>query len=132
MSGDGSHRFTRPMRLRRSSEFQSVFQARQSVADGTLIVYARKNSLDTSRLGLSVSRKIGNAVVRNRWKRLIRESFRQSRSQLPVGFDYVVIPRRGVRPDAALVRASFPAVAKRAVAKALRHAKDGDRMTEST
>ncbi len=50
------------------------------------------------RLGISISRKVGVAVVRNRWKRLLREAFRQTAMTLPPGIDLVVVPRTGVEP----------------------------------
>lgn len=55
---------------------------------------ARPNSFDFPRLGTTVSRKVGNAVVRNRWKRRLREIFRRNRDAIPSGFDYVVIVRK--------------------------------------
>ena len=58
----------------------------------TLTVFAAPNDLGLLRVGLSVSRKHGNAVVRNRIKRRLREAFRQSLLQLPVGLDLVLIP----------------------------------------
>jgi ribonuclease P protein component len=65
------------------------------VSDGLLVVYAAANGLPHPRVGLSVSRKVGNAVVRNRWKRLLREAFRLSQPSLPVGLDFILIPRSG-------------------------------------
>ncbi len=53
------------------------------------------NDLSYSRLGLSVSRKVGNAVKRNRVKRLIRELFRKNKDKFPKGYDIVFIPRKG-------------------------------------
>jgi ribonuclease P protein component len=70
-----------------------VFQARVSVADGVFIVYGLENDEGLSRLGLSVSRKVGGAVVRNRWKRVLREAFRLNVERLPPGLDYVIVPR---------------------------------------
>lgn len=64
-----------------------------------LLIFGCPNDLPYPRLGLSVSRKMGNAVTRNRWKRLIREAFRLNREKLPVGVDLVVIPRQGVDPE---------------------------------
>ena len=93
-----STNFEKFRRLRASGDFQRVFRRRRSVADDLIIIYGRKNGRTYSRLGLSVSRKIGGAVIRNRWKRLIRESFRQLHSQLPVGLDLVVIPRQNSIP----------------------------------
>jgi len=90
------YHFPRSFRLRRTEQFQRVFTVRRSAADHAIIVFAAPNELPHCRLGLSVSSKIGNAVVRNRWKRLIREAFRKSLSELPGGFDLVVVPQRNV------------------------------------
>jgi len=90
------HQFPPSFRLRRTGQFQRVCTARRSAADRVIIVFAAPNELPHCRLGLSVSSKIGNAVVRNRWKRLIREAFRKSWSELPGGFDIVVLPQRNV------------------------------------
>ncbi|MFM9117907.1 MAG: ribonuclease P protein component, partial [Planctomycetota bacterium] len=65
-----------------------------------------------TRLGLSVSRPVGNSVVRHRWKRRIREAFRQEDTQLPVGVDLVVRPKRGARLDFAAIRQSLPRLAQ--------------------
>jgi ribonuclease P protein component len=88
--------FPKSFRLRSTGQFQHVFTVRHSAADDAIIVFAAPNELPHCRLGLSVSKKIGNAVVRNRWKRLIREAFRKSYSELPSGFDLVVLPQRNV------------------------------------
>jgi ribonuclease P protein component len=92
----GEHHFSKFLRLRSTGQFQRVFAARNSAADHTLIVLAASSELPHCRLVLSVSKKVGNAVVRNRWKRLIREAFRKSKSELPSGFDFVVLPQRNV------------------------------------
>jgi len=60
-----------------------------------------------SRIGLSVSKRVGNSPIRNRWKRLIRESFRLQKAQLPLNIDIVVRPKRGAVPDFDLIFASL-------------------------
>ena len=59
------------------------------------IVYGRTNGRPISRLGITVSRKVGKAVVRNRVKRLVREAFRRNREALPTGLDLVFVARAG-------------------------------------
>jgi len=101
------------LRLARDQDFQRVFENRRSVADDWLILYACFNQLGYSRVGLTVSRKVGNAVVRNRWKRMIREAFRRRRHEVPVGVDFVVLPKRGRSPDGQRISDSLVALAKR-------------------
>ena len=94
-------RFPPKHHIRRGGDFDRVFKRRCSASDGRLLVFGDFSGLSHSRLGLSVSRKVGGAVVRNRWKRLIREAFRLSREKLPVGIDLVVIPRPVNKPELA-------------------------------
>lgn len=107
-------RFRPEHRLLRSSDFVRVYERKASVADGVLIVHACESDEPTARLGLTVSRKIGKANVRNRWKRIIREAFRRVRADLPTGVDLVVTPRTGIEPDYAAVFASLPQLVERA------------------
>ncbi len=69
------------------------------------------------RLGLSVSRKFGHAVMRNRWKRLLREAFRICREELPQGIDLVVIPRGGDDPELGVLLQSLPGLANKIAQK---------------
>lgn len=62
------------------------------------MVFGFPNGLEITRLGLSVSRKVGGSVERQRWKRRIREAFRCQRHQLPVGLDLIVIPKAQAQP----------------------------------
>ena len=89
----GSHRFGSDKRLRRRSEFQRVFETGFRVHGRFLTLVAAPNRTGVARLGLVASRKLGNAVQRNRAKRLIRDIFRQVSNARP-GLDVVVIPRR--------------------------------------
>jgi len=111
---DHPHPFSFPpqRRLRHSREFRKVFDHRQSVSDQTLILYGQPNGLKYGRLGLSVSKKAGNAVIRNRWKRRIREGFRQQPNAV-AGWDWVVIPRRGATCDTLQIAKSLATLTNR-------------------
>jgi ribonuclease P protein component len=87
--------------LRRPADFKAVYERRRSAANDFLIVYARPNGLPHLRLGLSVSKKFGKAVQRNKLRRLYREAFRLGRAGLPTGLDLVLIPRRPEPPPLA-------------------------------
>ncbi|MHC4179263.1 MAG: ribonuclease P protein component [Planctomycetota bacterium] len=106
-------RFPRAYRIRRQADFQRAYGRRCMASDRLLLVFGCANDLPHPRLGLSVSRKIGKAVVRNRWKRLLREAFRLSRQRLPVGIDLVVVPRPDVEPRLAELLESLPQLADR-------------------
>jgi ribonuclease P protein component len=106
-------RFPPERRVRRQADFDRVYGGKVYAADDVLVMNACANGLAHSRLGLSVSRKVGNAVMRNRWKRRIREAFRLERAALPQGIDFVVRPRRGAEPDFAAIRRSLPQLARR-------------------
>jgi ribonuclease P protein component len=87
-------RRTSTSRLSRSAEFERVYRQGRSTANRHLVLYAFPNpAVQTPRLGLSVSRKVGGAVERNRVKRLLREAFAQAGSDLSPGHDLVVVAR---------------------------------------
>ena len=86
-------RFTFPKkkRLVSNKQFEAVLARKLRVSDGLLTLYMAENDCGYPRLGVSVSKSHGSAVVRNRLKRLIREAFRQSQERIPTGFDYLII-----------------------------------------
>ncbi len=105
--------FPKSVRLRASSEFKSVYNQRCKASDGTLLLFASPSVAGRTRIGLSVSRKLGNAVVRNRLKRLLREAFRLSRPDLPTGIDLIAIPQGAVRASLPHYRQSLVRLAQK-------------------
>ena len=85
--------FTAEDRLKGRTAFSAVHGGRTRRESGPLLVYALPNGLERLRLGLSVGRRCGNAVRRNRLKRLLRETFRLNRGSWPVGYDLLVVAR---------------------------------------
>jgi ribonuclease P protein component len=108
--------------LRRPADFDAVYDRRRSAADGTLVVYVRENGLKHLRIGLSVSKKFGSAVRRNRIRRLMREAYRLSKEELPAGFDLVLIPRPLDEYTLDAFRRSLVKLTMQAVKKILRDA----------
>lgn len=93
-----NYSFPKRLHLLRPPDFKRVLAARRSATDKLVTVFGLANECGHARLGLVASRRLGNAVVRNRWKRLLRESFRLTQNELP-SLDLVCIPRAGSEPD---------------------------------
>jgi ribonuclease P protein component len=86
-------RFHPRERLRLKRDFARVFGGKCKAADAVLVVYAARNDLTWSRIGISVGKRIGNAVRRHYVKRRVREAFRRSKADLPRGLDIVCVAR---------------------------------------
>ena len=82
--------------LKNSREFGSVYSTRNSVANKYLVMYLRSNGLDYNRLGISVSKKVGNSVVRHHITRLLRESVRKNDALVKEGNRIVIVARKDV------------------------------------
>ncbi len=78
-----------------------------------MTLYVDQNEVGPARLGIVAGRRYGNAVQRNRIKRLIREAFRRIRHDLPAGVDCVVLPRPGADPTILQIRESLLTLAQR-------------------
>ncbi len=79
--------------IKKNSEFVNVYQHGKSYANKYLVMYILRNNLDENRFGITVSKKVGNSVVRHRITRLIRESIRLQKEDFLTGYDIVIIAR---------------------------------------
>ena len=82
--------------LKKNKDFKEVYQNGSHCADKTIVLHVKKNGTTENRLGISVSKKVGNSVVRHRVKRLVKEAYRINESSFQTGFDLVF----SARPDA--------------------------------
>ncbi len=81
--------------LKSNRDFRTVYKSGRSFANKYLVVYLLENNTDRNRLGISVSKKVGNSVVRHRLKRLIKESYRLNENMFNSGLNIVAIARVG-------------------------------------
>ena len=83
--------------LKKNDQFREVYKNGRSLANKYLVIYMLENNLEINRLGISVSKKVGNSVVRHHLARLIRESYRLHEDMFNSGLDIVVIARATAR-----------------------------------
>ena len=83
--------FSKKKRLSNNRQFKSVLDRGRRLSNGILTLYMAENDCSYPRLGVSVGKSCGSAVVRNRLKRLLREAFRQNQDKIPAGFDYLLM-----------------------------------------
>lgn len=95
MALTGSERFPKTARLRKRSQFLKLSRTGSKFQSAHFVVISKSNDANESRLGITVSGKVGNSVVRNRIKRQVREFFRRHRADLPKATDFSVIARSG-------------------------------------
>ena len=83
--------------IKKNSDFQTIYRTAKSYANRQLVMYVRKTDGGQSRIGISVSKKVGNSVVRHHLARLVRESFRLNRDTLEEGLDIIVVARAAAK-----------------------------------
>ena len=105
--------FPSTVRLRSSRDFERVYAIKCKAADGVLLMFLARNEQAATRIGLSVSKKHGGAVERNRLKRWLREAFRLERHQFPAGLDLIAIPLAADRASLTAYRQSLLGLVKR-------------------
>ena len=108
-----SFRFRKEQRIRSGKDFDRAYSHKLRAGDSHLLVFGVENDLPNARIGLSVSKKHGNAVRRSRIKRLLREAFRLSQHELPSGLDLVLIPRQNSGATLADYRKSLRYLARK-------------------
>jgi ribonuclease P protein component len=118
-------RFSKRLHLLKASEFERVFAARNSAANPWLSLHWAVNDVAHPRLGITVSRRVGNAVERNRWKRLIRESFRLTKHRLPA-LDLVCVARAPAPPALSQLLEMIPAMVERVERRIRKAAEDAE------
>ncbi len=83
--------------IKKNEDFREIYRTGKSFANKYLIMYVKKNNTEFNRIGISVSKKVGNSVIRHRITRLIRESYRLTEDSFINGLDIVVVARVGAR-----------------------------------
>ena len=100
--------------LRRKSDFSAIYKKGKSVGDRYVVLFYRKNHLPYNRIAYLASKKVGNAVRRNRARRLMKESVRLTNLEIPTGYDFIIIARNTItNAKCADVKKSFESALKR-------------------
>ena len=124
-------------RLSNDRDYQAVYDAKIRKAHGPLLVFIKPNTLPEHRLGLSVGRRVGNAVARGRVKRLLREAFRHERGALPTpespeeaepsaAYDIIVVARPHTLMPLGFYRATLAELVARAHRECAKRARRGE------
>lgn len=79
--------------LKQNTEFRRLYYRGKNASNSAIAVYAKKNRMDRNRIGITVSVRIGNAVVRTRARRVIKEGYRSVAERMPKGYDFVFVAR---------------------------------------
>lgn len=82
--------------LKNKCEFDGVYRVKNSLANKYLVMYLNENQSSCNRLGISVSKKVGNSVIRHRVTRLIRESYRLNSHKIKTNYDIVIVARTNI------------------------------------
>ncbi|MCR4430274.1 MAG: ribonuclease P protein component [Tepidanaerobacteraceae bacterium] len=119
----------RRSRLTKNFEFKNVYRAGRRFSCPYFNIYIKKNNLEATRLGVSISRKIGKSVVRNRIKRRIKEAFRRNMNSIKKGFDIVIsVKKEMIQLDYESIKREMKNILKRG---SVWHDKKGDNMDDN-
>lgn len=84
------------VKINKNSAFLRLYRKGNKIFSENAVIYYKKNNLPYNRLGITAGKKIGNAVCRNRAKRVIRQAYRENELIMPIGFDIVVVARTNI------------------------------------
>ena len=90
-------------KMNQNADFQRLYRSGAFCSLGSALIYVKPNGLPYNRLGITAGKKIGNAVKRNRAKRIIREAYRAAETQLPIGIDVVFVARSSLPEQSAVI-----------------------------
>ncbi len=94
--------------MNKNFQFRRMYRSAKSMSDKYLVLYYRKNRGQENHLGITVSKKVGTAVVRNRIRRLIKENYRINEERIVQGYDFVVVARsKAANADFYTIRSSL-------------------------
>ena len=114
MDNTNSEAFPHKVRIVKSSDYRVLYRDGRKIQSERFVLFGRENNIGHHRLGITVSKRVGGAVVRNRVKRLFREIFRRSSVEIPSQYDIVVNAKSGCVGAGYLeLRAEFLAAARR-------------------
>lgn len=82
--------------LRKNNSFQAVYRTGKSYANRSMVLYVLPNDGDNRKIGFAAGKRLGNAVIRNRVKRLLREAYRLNQHKLSAGFDLILVGRQAM------------------------------------
>ena len=104
----------RAFTLKKNHEFRRLYQKGASAQSSCMVLYCKKNRLDHNRLGITVSVKLGGAVVRNRARRRLREVYRLAAPHMKKGYDFVLVARsKAVDGSFSAMQESFERLCKK-------------------
>ncbi len=84
-------------RLKKNTDFKNVYKKGKSIADKYIVICFLRNNMNMTRVGYTASKKVGKSVIRNRARRLMKESFRNNNENVKAGYDIVFIARARIK-----------------------------------
>ncbi|WP_027399624.1 ribonuclease P protein component [Anaerovorax odorimutans] len=87
----------KPNVLRRKKDFSTIYKVGKSIGERYIVLFYRKNNLDYNRKAFLASKKVGNSVIRNRARRLMKQSYKELEENISIGYDFIFIARNTIK-----------------------------------